>query len=216
MANYIYNSARRLFSEASINWPGTTNATWGGGYKIYAALVNTTGSTGIGIYPTSYQSITTDQFVAGTDGGSPTSGVRNMHSEFGFGSTGTNCKLIRGNSAGGALFSNGSGSIYTVEVASRSVIAGTGSLTAANIKFASVLPDDAVANGGTNSYLFGAVESIVIYLMPDSAIGLTDIEIGKVCPCLLYIDTISTGSMSIIPNGGDIVVQWSANGIFRL
>jgi hypothetical protein len=269
MANFIYNSARQLFSQGSIDWTGTSvrnpdwvpstlytvgqkvqaignvyvciqNGTSSGNanlwtemrtaslastrdpsivdndvrwkymhcsfekYSIQAALVNmnnTGAATTMQIYSpaATVANGTNDNipFAHGVPGATPTpiTGTRNMNSEFGFSSaTDTGTSLIR----------NANVPIVAT-LTGRTFVPATQACTAANITFPAV-PD--VGSWGTN------IEGMVIYLKNESPGATTT---GDDWPVLLYIDTLSGSTpMFIDPNGGDIVVQWNASGIFRL
>lgn len=192
MANFLFNSARRLFAEGKIDW--TSNGPRPAGseftdYKIMAALVNKTGGTGIQNYtPPADVNNDTVIYVNATS--------RNMLSDFGFGNAPASSSLVR----------DGADLPIVAELTGRGFVASTGACDANDITFSNV-----PVNPLTGTY--GAIEAMVIYLKNESAGASTN---GSDWPVLAFIDTLSTGGMSITPNGGDIVVQWSASGIFRL
>ena len=253
MANFIYNSARKLFSQGSLDWTGTSvqhpervknaayvvgqkmetlnnvyvciqagttedsDTTWTAmqtanaasvkassiddgttkwkylhnsfkSYIIQAALVNTASGSSMQNYNPSLIVSSNDaiEFVPGT--------TRNMMNEFGFGSAESASSLIRSG-----------GNPIVAELLNRTFVSATQACTAGNITFPAV-PD--TGNWGTN------IEGLVIYAKPTWAGASTD---GSDWPCLIWIDTLSGSvAMNIDPNGGDIVVQWNASGIFRL
>lgn len=187
MANFIYNSARRLFSTAKIDWTGTSSSQWAN-YKIKAALVNKTGGNIQSYSPPADTSNDSVVYAAGTSGGG---GARNMSTDFGYGLAAASSSLIR----------DGSNNIITAELLNRSFVSATSACDADDIVFNNV---------PTNATAYGAVEGIVIYLEDQAVSDATT------WPVLLFLDNLSGGTMSITPNGGDIVVQWSTSGIFRL
>lgn len=194
MANFIYNSARRLFAEGKIDWLTNTGRPAGSAftdYKIMVALVNKSGGSGIQNYtpPADPNSDTAVYTITSS---------RNMKSDFGWDQVPSSSSLIR----------DGSDAVITAELAvgSRTFIAATGACAAGNITFV-----DVPVNPLTGTY--GALEAMVIYLKNESSGATTT---GADWPVLMFIDTLSGGGMSITPNGGDIVVQWNASGIFRL
>jgi hypothetical protein len=196
MANFIYNSGRRLFAEGKIDW--LTNAGRPAGsaftdYKIMAALVNKTGGSILSYSPPTPDSDTAVYTITTS---------RNMKSDFFWDATTpwTSSPLIR----------DASGNPITAElvVGTRSFIGATAACSAADITFSNV---PVTFNGGAATY--GAIEAMVLYLKNESSGATTT---GADWPVLAFIDTLSTGAMSITPNGGDIVVQWNASGIFRL
>lgn len=189
MANFIFNSARRLFSEAKINWIGANTAALGD-YTIKAAMVNKTGGSGIMNYsPPADTSNDSVQFVEGT------TGSRNMYTDFGMGNTPANSSLVR----------NASDQPIVDELLTRAFVSTTSACDSADITFQNV-----PVNPLTGTY--GAIEGIVVYLQR-SGVGVDSPEFW---PVLLFLDNLTTGAMSVTPNGGDIVVQWSTSGIFRL
>ena len=82
--------------------------------------------------------------------------------------------------------------VSTATLASKTAVLATNTMTmdAADTTFAAVTGDQA--------------EQIVIY--KDSGTGSTSLLI-------VFFDTFSSG-MPVTPNGGDIVAQWNASGIF--
>ena len=79
MANFIFNSARRLFSSAQIDWTAAATPAWSN-YKIKAALVNKTGGNIQSYAPPADTSNDSVVYNAGTAGGGgsqcPTAGNR--------------------------------------------------------------------------------------------------------------------------------------------
>lgn len=192
MANFLYNSARQLFAEGKIDWSyvtGTPRATPFTDYKIMAAMVNTSAGVGMQNYvvSTAVPNVNSDTVRY------VPSVSRNMQSEFGYGQTMANSSLIR--TAGGA--------VITAELTSRAFVGATAACTSADITFSAVPVNSA----------YGNIEAMVIYLQPLDGGASTD---GTDWPVIAFIDTLSTGAMNITPNGGDIVCQWNASGIFRL
>lgn len=190
MANFIFNSARKLFSTAKIDWTGSTTTEWSN-YKIKAALVNKTGGTGMSTYsPPSDPSTDAVAYVQGTS--------RNMKSDFGYGAALASTSLIR----------RADNSVITAELLNRSIIASSGALDADDITFDNV----------PTNVSYGDIEGIVLYLEDQTRLdgGGVAADVGDSWPVLVFLDTLTGGAMSIAPNGGDIVVQWSASGIFRL
>lgn len=187
MANFIYNSARRLFSSAKIDWTGTSSSLWAN-YKIKAAMVNKTGGSIQSYSPPADTSNDSVVYTSGLVGGG---GARNMSTDFGYGLAAASSSLIR----------DGSNNIITAELINRSFVTTTGACDADDIVFNNV---------PTNAGAYGAVEGIILYLEDQATPDATT------WPVLLFLDTLQGGGMSITPNGGDIVVQWSTSGIFRL
>jgi hypothetical protein len=157
-------------------------------YSIQAVLVNT-------LAGSSMQNYTPSSIVSSNDPIAYVPGVsRNMMNEFGFGAAESASSIIR--SAGVPI---------TAALTGRTFVPATQACTAANITFPAV-PD--TGNWGTN------IEGMVVYAKNESPDASTD---GSDWPALLWIDTLSGSvAMAIDPNGGDIVVQWNASGIFRL
>lgn len=163
-------------------------------YTVKAALVNTsaTGGSGMMVYTAPNNSSDAVVYTKGTSGG------RNMYTEFGFGQASiANTSLIRyaGNTASDNI---------TAELTGRTFVSATQAADSADITFTNV-PD--TGNWGTN------IEALVLYVQNTASWAATD---GSDCPVIAFIDTLATGAMAIDPNGGDIVVQWNASGIFRL
>lgn len=204
MSNFIFNSARKLFAAGLIDWNYVTGVSTNRGYtganlafadyKIKAALVNTTGGN-IATY--SSTGFDTSAVVY-----SQASNTGNMKSIFGWdaGTPWSTSSLIR---------SGTGGSIITAELINRALVSTSGAADSDDITFAAVATTFGVAGAQT----FGPIEGMVIYLENLT----TPVGDGSDFPVIAFIDTLSgPTAMSITPNGGDIVVQWSASGIFRL
>lgn len=78
--------------------------------------------------------------------------------------------------------------ISTATLASKTATAGV--LDAADTTMASVTGDQ--------------FEALVIW---------KDTGVESTSRLLIYIDTVTTGSLSLTPNGGDVQIVWNANGI---
>ncbi len=191
MSNFIFNSARRLFGSAKIDWTGTSTSAFPN-YKIKAALVNKTGGTIQSYTPPSDPN---NDAVIYNPGAAGAGGSRNMKTDFGYGLAATSSSLIR----------DGNGEVITAELVNRAFVSSTAACDADDITFKNVPVNDSA---------YGAIEAIVIYLEDQN--NLDPATAGETWPVLLFLDTLTSGGMSITPNGGDIVVQWSSSGIFRL
>lgn len=87
----------------------------------------------------------------------------------------------------------GAGIVVTGTLASKTAVASSNTMTqdAADLTFTAVTGDQ--------------FENLVIY--KDSGVAATSLLI-------VYFDTFTSG-MPVTPNGGDIVVQWNASGIWN-
>ena len=199
MSNFIFNSARQLFATGQIDWthaPGVARTGFSApfdDYYIRAAMVNTTGGN-IASYASTGYDTSTVVYSSGSNTG-------NMKSIFGYNAATpwSTSSLIR---------SGTGGTLISATLNNRTIVSGSAACDADDITFSAVATSFGVAGAQT----FGPIEGLVIYLEPYA--GTAD---GADCPVIAFVDTLSGPvAMSITPNGGDIVVQWSASGIFRL